>query len=556
MFFIAQSPFLKALGWALIHSLWQFAVLVLLYFCIVKLFPNVKAAVKHSLSLYLLIAGAVWFVFNFLYQYYFFHEDNLFLSYSIPIADTAISNNWFSLRIWINNSSPYFSVLYLAMISVFLCRLVSWFFNNSRHQTESIQKVPLEWRLFTQKMAAYLGITKKITLQLSSFVNTPQVIGFVKPVILLPFSCISNLSPVQIEAVLLHELAHIKRSDYFINIVTVLCSVFFFFNPFARHLISHLRDERENACDDWVLQFCYPAKEYASALLQLEKSRASYNYLQLAAAGNKKKQLLFRIQRILKLSQPPQPSLFIWGNVAVIIAFLLLLITPSYKTNSLNTDPNFIPLFTAYVPFTDMPAENDNTEKPHVIQKNNSPVKVPIPSKIIKIEDIADTEENMVPLIENVLQITDENKIIEQTFSQPVLTKAPEIAYSYALPEEPANEIKFQNIEQQPYLPSNSFTYYYIPDSAEVQANIKEYAETILKLQIESKKEVLLNRQKNEVQIEKQLSNQLEALQQLIQEKQQLAEGRKLQLETLEKVIREQQKKLQYKAGKKRIVYI
>lgn len=558
MLFIANSPFLKALGWALIHSLWQFAILVLLYFAIVKLFPNLKAAIKHTLSFYLLVAGSAWFVFNLLYQYYLFRQNNLYISYNIPIEDTTISYSWISIQGWINTYSPYFSILYLVMIGVFLCRLGTWLFNTRHHQTETIQKVPLEWRLFAQKMAVYLGITKKITLKLSTLVNTPQVIGIVKPVILLPFSCISNLTPLQIEAILLHELAHIKRNDYLINIITVLSSVFFFFNPFARHLIAHLRDERENACDDWVLQFCYPAKEYATALLQLEKNRTSYNYLQLAAGGTKKKQLLHRIQRILNVSQPPQPALFIWGNVAVIIAFLFLLITPSYKPSlSADTDQYFapMPLFTAYSPFTDIPAENNNIEKPRRTEKYNYPISAPTSANIIKTEEIAVAEENIPSLIENVSQLKDETKIIEQTLRRPVLTEAPEIAYSYTLPEPPDNEIKFQNIEQQPYLPSNSFNYYYIPDSAEVQLNIKEYAESILKLQIENKKESLLNHLNTE-QAKKQLNQQLETLQQLIQEKQQLMDGKKLQLETLEKAILEQQKKLQYKAGKKRIVYI
>jgi beta-lactamase regulating signal transducer with metallopeptidase domain len=556
MLFIANSSFLKALGWALIHSLWQFALLVLLYAAITRVFPNIKAAIKHSLSLYLLITGSVWFLFNLAYQYYFFFQYNSYISYGIIIDELLVINNWISFRGWINNWSPYLSIAYLLMTGILLLRLVTWFFNTRYQPPESIHKTPVEWKLFTQRMSDQLGITKKITLAISSFTDTPQVIGFLKPVILLPVSCITNLSLLQIEAILLHELAHIKRNDYFINVFTAFTSVFFFFNPFARYFINELRNERENACDDWVLQFCYPAQEYAAALLQLEKSRASFAYLQVAASGNKKKQLLHRIQRILKASRPPQTSSFIWINLAVIIAFLLLLSTnPSNINLPGGAVQNFTPFFDTYLIATDGQPENNNAIYQLNMHENNRP----IPSIIITKESIRDQQaiaENKPPtlLFENELQLVAEIDKLEQVVYQPLLTELPATNFSYSYAEPTNNSAMLESIEQQPFFPTNSYNYYYVPDSALVQADIKEYAESILQYQLKSKE--ISIKQRNKEKVTKQLAQQLEAIQQLIEDKTQLAEGIKLQREVIEKIIIEKQNQLQKKPGKKRIVYI
>jgi beta-lactamase regulating signal transducer with metallopeptidase domain len=562
MFFVTDSPLLKALGWALIHSFWQFAIFVLLYAVWITLFPRLKAAARHTISLYLLVAGSLLFVATFCYQYYYFSEDIRNPLLGISVTDESTYYSWFSIRGWIDNYSSYLSVVYLAMVALLFCRLGSWFLRINNQQQVPPQKPPFEWRLFIQRRAAEMGITKKISLQLSGLADNPQVIGFIKPVILLPLSCISYLSPLQIEAVLLHELAHIKRNDFFINILMAVSSVVFFFNPFARRLLTQLRDERENACDEWVLQYCYPVQEYATALLELEKNRRMYTSLQIAVGGNKKKQLLYRIQKILELPQPQQPNGFIWLNLAVIAAFLFLLITPVSKQSLAGLPQNFSPFVISYLPFNE-PAQEGvkiyRTEKEisygkHRVNKTSS-----AGSRLFRQSpgqsgnNKADVKPNG-----NRMELSDdgpEENINNMMFVNKVFAESTELAFT--LPEHPVAETPVRamnHLDQQPFLPTNSFTYYCLTDSSATQIEIKEYAKALLKAELVAKKTALKTQRKSV--IKKELTNELNNIQEALEEKKQLFEGRKLQIEAIQKAILEEQKIQNKKTGKKRIVYI
>ncbi|GAC1421382.1 MAG: hypothetical protein NVSMB67_16030 [Flavisolibacter sp.] len=123
-----------------------------------------------------------------------------------------------------------------------------------------------------------------------------MTIGFFKPIILLPVSAFNNLTLQQAEAVLLHELSHIRRCDYLINFCVNLMHTLLYFNPFAKLFITSIEQERENCCDQLVVQYGYDRISYASALLNLEKV-AAYQMLVLGATG--KRYLFNRIEKII-----------------------------------------------------------------------------------------------------------------------------------------------------------------------------------------------------------------------------------------------------------------
>jgi len=128
------------------------------------------------------------------------------------------------------------------------------------------------------------------------------MVGYFKPLILLPFSLSSYLSAAEIEAIILHELAHIKRNDYLVNLLQQTMSVLLFFNPFAQLIDRAINRERENSCDDIVILATNKPLVYAHALLKLEQTRKHEWQLALAATG-KKHHLLNRIERIMKTKQ-------------------------------------------------------------------------------------------------------------------------------------------------------------------------------------------------------------------------------------------------------------
>jgi hypothetical protein len=177
-------------------------------------------------------------------------------------------------------------------------RLVNGFGQVKQLRSEGLSRPPIDWRLFVKQHARYLGIKKPVALYVSKLASSPLTVGFWKPIILIPVASINQLSPQQLEAVLLHELAHIRRHDYLLNIILQMAEIALFFNPFMRLLLKQARQERENSCDDWVLQFRYNAADYARALLTIEK-QSTQSLLALGTNNKNEFQLLNRVKRML-----------------------------------------------------------------------------------------------------------------------------------------------------------------------------------------------------------------------------------------------------------------
>jgi hypothetical protein len=199
---------------------------------------------------------------------------------------------------------------------------------------KGLTKVDISYKLFVKKIAAHLGIKKTVGIYFSEMVKSPLTIGYLKPLILLPLASINNLTVQQVEAVLLHELSHIKRFDYLVNILISIIHTVLYFNPFARLLIRVVQEERENCCDQMVLQFGYDRVGYASALLSLEKTSLQSHSFVLGAAG--KRNLLSRIEKIVGIEKKIvfQFSHFMGLLAAVLCIFIFnsVLITSREKT--------------------------------------------------------------------------------------------------------------------------------------------------------------------------------------------------------------------------------
>lgn len=204
---------LTSLGWSLLDSVWQMAVLWFAYYLLTAGNNRFSAAGKHNLILLFVVFGVEWFVYSFI---------QLLKSPTAPLVTGFISISPNANR-WI----PYLSGLYLVILAG---RFIQYGFHYyRRHGHQSSQPASHLLQTFTDRYIRVLGITKKVQVYLSGKVETAQTVGFIKPLIFLPFSLITSLSPRQVEAILVHELYHIRRNDYLINIfMTCFRSVFFF----------------------------------------------------------------------------------------------------------------------------------------------------------------------------------------------------------------------------------------------------------------------------------------------------------------------------------------
>jgi bla regulator protein blaR1 len=286
----SQSHFLQSLGWATLNSFWQMALLWCIYLAINSVF-KISSHKKYQFAVAAIVTGFVWFVFTFIY---YFNSSSVS---SIAIFNTALNESNSLLNTFLLSAS----LAYLSLLAFPSYRLFrNWQFVQ-RIKKYGLQKADLNYRLFVQKVSAQLGIGKKVLVYISELVTSPVTVGYLKPIILLPIAALSNLSAQQVEAILLHELSHIKRYDYLVNFLISIIGTFLYFNPFVKQFIRAIEEERENCCDQLVLQFGYDKVSYASALLTLEKLSVTSHALALGAAG--KNYLLNRIEKIVGMEK-------------------------------------------------------------------------------------------------------------------------------------------------------------------------------------------------------------------------------------------------------------
>lgn len=286
----SQSHFLQSLGWATLNSIWQMALLWCVFLAANSIF-KFSAHRKCQFSVTAVMAGFAWFVLTFFYFY------NTKSTSVVGFFNQAISQSNSLLNIFLISAS----IAYLSLLIFPAYRLFrNWRFVQ-RIKKEGLQKADLNYRLFVQKVSAHLGIQKKVFVYLSELVTSPVTVGYLKPIVLLPVSALSNLSVQQVEAILLHELSHVRRYDYLVNFMISIISTFLYFNPFVKMFIKNIEEERENCCDQLVVQFGYDKVGYASALLTLEKLSITQPVLAMGATG--KNYLLSRIEKIVGMEK-------------------------------------------------------------------------------------------------------------------------------------------------------------------------------------------------------------------------------------------------------------
>jgi beta-lactamase regulating signal transducer with metallopeptidase domain len=194
---------------------------------------------------------------------------------------------------------PTLILLWIAGVSMLSLRLLTGWIWVQRLRTHGTAPAADQWLRMAARLSRRLHIGRAIVLLESTLVEVPTVIGWLRPIVLLPASAVAALSPQQLEAILAHELAHIRRHDYLVNLLQTLVETLLFYHPAVWWLSRRIRIERENCCDDLAVRLCGDPVAYAIALTDLESLRsatAPAHHIAMAATGGA---LLQRIRRLL-----------------------------------------------------------------------------------------------------------------------------------------------------------------------------------------------------------------------------------------------------------------
>jgi beta-lactamase regulating signal transducer with metallopeptidase domain len=191
---------------------------------------------------------------------------------------------------------PVLVLGWLCGVVLLTLRLISGWLWVQRMKSHGAVPAGERWQHIASRLARRLHVARHIRLLESAMVEVPTVIGWIKPVVLLPASALAGLGPRQLEAILAHELAHIRRHDYLVNLLQTVVETLLFYHPAVWWLSRRIRIERENCCDDLAVSLCGDPYTYAKALTDLEELRGVRGQLVIAASGGS---LVQRVRRLL-----------------------------------------------------------------------------------------------------------------------------------------------------------------------------------------------------------------------------------------------------------------
>src|SRR5438034_1254740 len=237
-------------------------------------------------------------------------------SQAVPVAPTAAAPVAARIRAALEPALPWVVLAWFGGVVALSLRLASgWLVTRQLHSVGT-SAVPDACREAVARLAARLRISRAVRVLESAVVQVPAVIGWLRPVVLLPASALTGLTPLQLDALLAHELAHVRRYDYVVNLIQSVIETLLFYHPAVWWVSRSVREEREHCCDDLAVRVCGDAHFYATALLGMERLRVATPAFAMAAAGGS---LMARVRRLVAPAQTEFPRSTA-GVVAVSLA--------------------------------------------------------------------------------------------------------------------------------------------------------------------------------------------------------------------------------------------
>ncbi len=345
---LLAQPVFQAIGWALMHFIWQGALVALLYASLRVMLRRRTAQVRYAVACCALL-----------------------LMFALPAATTLIIKRALELKAsaaqessreasiaWKSNATaaevasaagqkqatwtatetaspasaatvqgrfarllPWLVSIWLVGVLILSLRVLGGWAMAQRLKRWKTVPATEHWQEIVAQLSRRLKVSRTVRLCESIVAEVPTVIGWLRPVILVPVSAFVGLSPQQIEAVLAHELAHIRRHDYLVNLLQTAIETLLFYHPAVWWVSRQIRTEREHCCDDLAVAACGNVLTYARALAELEQLRGTGAMLpQLAVAADGGGSLLKRIQRLIETPASPHQRSSAWLASFVAIA--------------------------------------------------------------------------------------------------------------------------------------------------------------------------------------------------------------------------------------------
>ncbi len=380
--------FTQALGWTIVHSVWQIACIFLIFkvFCWMIGPRNI---VRYYGSVLAMGTCAAWSMFTFANLYYSFkivvtrNTNQTFEKFSaIPHPTASLisisENTWQTVEQFLNSYSAILGWLWCVGVVILSIRLLGgyWLSNRLKRRSQPIKDKDVAVK--GQLLAKQLGIEKLVNFLENAHISAPVTLGFWKPVVLFPVGLLVQFTPAQVEVLLLHELAHIRRHDYLINLFQLVLEVCFFYHPLFWLLSRDARTTREYCCDDLVLRHTANPLLYAHTLTSIKLISIHHqNVFAMSAIG--KNSFTARIQRILGVAPHRTPRA---QPLFLLLLLAGLIIGAAWPTISEASPKNDSITQTSDL-FLVVPARDSVVPRPFRTKPVSAPKAAPAPAPIV-----------------------------------------------------------------------------------------------------------------------------------------------------------------------------
>lgn len=288
----------QALGLTLVHFCWQAALIAGVAKLIDFSLPGLRPRGRYAISLGALLVMAAAAVTTFAYEQVRLGQGQHVLANDAAALGAAVMPQGLPQGFDVMALLPWIDGAWAAGVLFLSARMLTglWAIHRLKKHAQPAPEA-LAARFHRAVRALGLG---QVQLRIHAGIDSPFVVGIFRSIVYLPVSAVTTLSPDQIDAVLAHELEHIRRADFAWNLIQTAMETIFFYHPAVWWLGRRLREQRELACDDAAVRSCDDPVTYATALLRLEEQRRLTPHLAVALNGDGSgPTLLSRVRRIL-----------------------------------------------------------------------------------------------------------------------------------------------------------------------------------------------------------------------------------------------------------------
>lgn len=281
-----------AMAWTLVHSLWQAAIILAVLYLLLAIAKNNSANTRYLLGVFAFVAVIISSIYSFIFHFRAYNETVAWLlDGHLPIIADGF---WSLISRYISNLSQHITVLWLTGFSLAVIQYTGAYLYCRRLTQDTDANLPESLVQLINKVQHKIQVKRMVVARLSKRISVPCVVGHLRPILLIPMAMI-NIDQKQMEAVLLHEFAHIRRNDYLVGLIQNLFKTAYFFNPFVKLISSVIDTERENICDDIAVEYCGSACVYGRMLQYISELQQNRGYSM--SLFQRKEELLNRVKR-------------------------------------------------------------------------------------------------------------------------------------------------------------------------------------------------------------------------------------------------------------------